>query len=171
MLIAKSENGWELHTIANGRLSCDNFDLETSDIDWVESRIRQKFGKRLDEEKIMVSWDNWSGIFIMQMPGIDTDSSDALIRKIYKFLACDDSEVSDLKKKKLFIIAIILILMILLTPIRINIKDGGSVSYKSLVYEVTKIHRLAPDANDVKPYIDGLEIKILGITVYRVTNE
>lgn len=61
--------------------------------------------------------------------------------------------------------------MILLTPIRMNIKDGGSVSYKSLVYEITKIHQLAPDANDVKPYIDGLEIKILGITVYRVTNE
>lgn len=46
----KSKSGWELNTMANERLSCDNFDLETSDIDWVESRIRQKFGKRLDEE-------------------------------------------------------------------------------------------------------------------------
>ena len=38
----------------------------------------------------MVSWDNWSGIFIIQMPGMNTDSSNAIIREIYKFLACDD---------------------------------------------------------------------------------
>ena len=80
-------------------------------------------------------------------------------------------EVPDMKKKKFIIIAIILILVVLLTPIRMNLKDGGSVSYKSLVYEVTKIHQLSPEVDGVKPYIDGLEIKILGITVYRETNE
>lgn len=52
-----------------------------------------------------------------------------------------------------------------------NLKDGGSVRYKSLVYEVTKIHQLALEVDGVKPYIDGLEVKILGITVYRETNE
>lgn len=76
-----------------------------------------------------------------------------------------------MKKKKLLIIAIILILMILLTPIRMNLKDGGSVRYKSLIYEVTKIHQLSSDVDGVKPYIDGLEIKVLGITIYRETNE
>ena len=50
-----------------------------------------------------------------------------------------------------------------------NLKDGGSVRYKALVYEVTKIHRLSPEVEDVKPYIDGVEIKILGMTVYRET--
>lgn len=60
---------------------------------------------------------------------------------------------------------------ILLTPVRMNLKDGGSVRYKALVYEVTKIHRLAPEVDGVKPYIDGFEIKILGMTVYRETNE
>ena len=75
-------------------------------------------------------------------------------------------------KKKIFAaIAIVIVLLILLTPIRMNLKDGGSVRYKALLYEVTKIHQLAPDSDGVKPYIDGLEIKILGITVYRVTNE
>ena len=54
---------------------------------------------------------------------------------------------------------------------RMNLKDGGSVRYKALVYEVTKIHRLAPEVDGVKPYIDGFEIKILGMTVYRETNE
>ena len=75
-------------------------------------------------------------------------------------------------KKRLFaVIAIVIVLVILLTPIRMNLKDGGSVRYKSLVYEVTKIHQLAPDVDGVKPYIDGFEVKILGKTVYRETNE
>ncbi|MBP3325161.1 MAG: hypothetical protein J6L77_01920 [Coprococcus sp.] len=76
-----------------------------------------------------------------------------------------------MKKKRCIVIAIILVLMVLLTPIRINLKDGGSVRYKALVYEVTKIHQLTMEEHDVKPYIDGLEVKILGITVYRKTNK
>lgn len=51
------------------------------------------------------------------------------------------------------------------------IKDGGSVKSKALVYEVTKIHQIAPDIAGVKSYIDGFEVKILGMTVYRETNE
>lgn len=76
-----------------------------------------------------------------------------------------------MKRKKIIIIAIVLLLVILLTPIRMNLKDGGSVRYKSLVYEVTKIHQLAPEVEGVKPYIDGFEIKILGMTVYKETNQ
>ena len=92
-----------------------------------------------------------------------------------------------MKKKFFVVIAIIVVLVILLTPVRMNLKDGGSVRYKALVYEavsythldvykrqvyeVTKIHRLAPEVDGVKPYIDGFEIKILGMTVYRETNE
>ena len=69
--------------------------------------------------------------------------------------------------KKKFFMVIAIIAVILLTPVRMNLKDGGSVSYKALVYEVTKIHQLAPEVDGVKPYIDGFEIKILGMTVYR----
>ena len=69
------------------------------------------------------------------------------------------------------VIAIIVVLVILLTPVRMNLTDGGSVRYKALVYEVSRIHRLVPKVNGVKPYIDGFEIKILGMTVYRETNE
>lgn len=76
-----------------------------------------------------------------------------------------------MKKKTFAIIAIIVVLVILLTPIRMNFNDGGSVSYKSLVYEVTKIHQYNPEFDNVKPYIDGIEIKIFGMTVYRETNE
>lgn len=75
-----------------------------------------------------------------------------------------------MKKKTLAIAAVIVVLAVLLAPVRMRLKDGGSIRYKSLVYEVTKIHQLAPEADGVKPYIDGLEIKILGVTIYRETN-
>ncbi len=80
-----------------------------------------------------------------------------------------------MKKEKWSIaIAVVIVLIVLLFPIRMNLKDGGSVRYKALVYEVTKIHELAPigpEHEDVKPYIDGFEIKILGITVYNKTDK
>lgn len=76
-----------------------------------------------------------------------------------------------MKTKKLALIAVIVVSLVLLTPIRMNLKDGGSVRYKSLVYEVTKIHQYAPNFEGVKPYIDGFEIKILGMIVFRETNE
>ena len=69
--------------------------------------------------------------------------------------------------KKKFFVVIVIVFVILLTPVRMNLKDGGSVRYKALVYEVTKIHQLSPEVDGVKPYIDGFEIKILGMTVYR----
>ena len=75
------------------------------------------------------------------------------------------------KKKLLVSVTVLLVLAVLLTPVRLNLKDGGSVRYRSLVYEITKIHQLAPAADSVKPYIDGLEVKILGVTVYGETNE
>ena len=69
--------------------------------------------------------------------------------------------------KKKFFVVIAIIFIILLTPVRMNLKDGGSVSYKALVYEVTKIHQFSSEVDGLKPYIDGFEIKILGMTVYR----
>lgn len=74
-------------------------------------------------------------------------------------------------KKKVKIIILVVVMLILLTPIRMNLKDGGSVRYKALLYEVTKIHQLDLVENDdrVKPYIEGLEIKILGMRIYKNT--
>ena len=65
---------------------------------------------------------------------------------------------------------IIIILAILLVPRPLRLKDGGSVEYKAILYTVTKIHQLSLDVDSVKPYIDGLEVKIFGMTVYRETN-
>lgn len=82
-----------------------------------------------------------------------------------------NSKFMCLDKNVFCIIVSIVALIVLLTPIRMNLKDSGSVQYKSLVYEVTKIHQLALETDGVKPYIDGFEVKILGIIVYRITNE
>ena len=69
------------------------------------------------------------------------------------------------------IAAAVVLAAVLLVPVRVNLKDGGSVRYRALLYEVTKIHQLAPEVKGVKPYIDGFEVKLLGWTVYRETNE
>lgn len=74
------------------------------------------------------------------------------------------------KKKTLVVTVVAFVLLLLLIPIRKNYKDGGSVGYKAALYEVIKLHKL--DGNDeTNLYIEGIEIKILGMTVYRDTNE
>ncbi len=90
MTCRKSENGWELCRIANEHLSCDNFCLKSEDIDRIEQVLQPKFGDRMKKEHVSVSYDNWSGVFIMQMPGFNTDSSDGLISEIYEFLSQND---------------------------------------------------------------------------------
>lgn len=74
-------------------------------------------------------------------------------------------------KKKVIIILIVIILIVLLFPIRNRLKDGGSVQYKSLTYEITKVHSLIPEdeaekIGKVKPYNDGYVIKIFGFEIY-----
>ena len=73
-----------------------------------------------------------------------------------------------MKRKRKGLIAIVVILLILaLVPFRIlRLKDGGSVEYGSLVYSVTKVHRLAGVDGG---YEDGWEVKMLGKTVYEKT--
>jgi hypothetical protein len=68
-------------------------------------------------------------------------------------------------KKKTITIIIIIILLILLFPFRYRLKDGGSTVYKSLTYEITKVHRL----HDINEIETGWEITILGKQIYKKT--
>ncbi|MBR4915163.1 MAG: hypothetical protein IKZ42_07795 [Clostridiales bacterium] len=86
-IISKSTNGWELHTVADGSLSCDNFKLSSDDIEIVEEMIMSEFGERMKKEHVFISWDCWSGVFIMALPGSNTDNSDKLIKEIFERLA------------------------------------------------------------------------------------
>lgn len=90
MVSEKSNNGWELHTIANGRLSCEHFILMPGDIEHIEKALQPEFESSMKNEHIMIGYDNWSGVFIMQMPGAQTNSSDDVIKKIYDFLSKAD---------------------------------------------------------------------------------
>lgn len=75
-----------------------------------------------------------------------------------------------MKKRNIVIIIIIVLLLILLFPIQINrLKDGGTVEYSSLLYSITKYHKLDKSAND--GYIDGIEIKVLGNKIYSNVEE
>ncbi len=74
-----------------------------------------------------------------------------------------------MKKKNVLVIAIIILLIALLIPFKISkLKDGGSIEFNSLLYSVTKYHKFAPE-NSEKEYIDGIEIKILGVKIFDST--
>lgn len=75
-----------------------------------------------------------------------------------------------MKKKNIVIIIVILLLIILLFPIQINrLNDGGTVEYKTLLYSITKYHRLDENIDD--GYIDGIEIKVFDKKIYSNVEE
>ncbi len=65
-------------------------------------------------------------------------------------------------KKRTIAIIIVILLIVLLFPIRYRLKDGGSIVYKSITYQVTKVHRLY-DINGIE---EGWEIDLLGFRIY-----
>lgn len=66
-------------------------------------------------------------------------------------------------KKKLFVvIGIVILLIILLFPIKIKYKDGGSIEYKSLTYSIYNWHSIETN----NQYKCGKTISILGFDVY-----
>lgn len=74
-------------------------------------------------------------------------------------------------KKKALIIVLVLVLVILLFPVRLQLKDGGSIRYKSLTYSITNVHSLVSEEEakkdgKVKPYNDGIIVEILGMKVF-----
>ena len=67
-------------------------------------------------------------------------------------------------KKKIIIVTSILIAIVLLCPIPMRLKDGGTVKYQALLYSVSDVHRLAPSTES--GYEDGIVIEILGMQVF-----
>ena len=72
-------------------------------------------------------------------------------------------------KKTVRIGLVILVLILLLFPIKMQYKDGGSVAYQSIVgiYRVTDWHRILPvEEGAPERYKDGLSVEIFGREVY-----
>lgn len=74
-------------------------------------------------------------------------------------------------KKKVIIISVAIISLVLLFPIRNQLKDGGTVKYKALVYKVSKVKKLISKEEmeregKIKEYDHGVIIEILGFEIY-----
>ena len=67
-------------------------------------------------------------------------------------------------KKKIILIIIIVIAIILLVPIPMRLKDGGSIRFQALLYNITKYHKL--DVSTKDGYVDGIRIEILGVELF-----
>ena len=73
--------------------------------------------------------------------------------------------------KKALIIILILVALILLFPIREQAKDGGSVRYTAILYDVYDVHKIksvTPTNGETykTEFSEGIIIKIFGIEVF-----
>ena len=74
-------------------------------------------------------------------------------------------------KKKAIIIALVVILLILLFPIRNQLKDGGTVEYKAILYKVSKVNKMISEEEmeqeeKIKNYDKGIIIEVLGFEIF-----
>lgn len=67
-----------------------------------------------------------------------------------------------MKKKAIIISVAIIFLLVLLFPIKNQLKDGGTVEYKSLIYKVTKVHNRELESE----HYDGTIIEIFNKEVF-----
>lgn len=66
-------------------------------------------------------------------------------------------------KKRTKLLIIIIVVIVLLIPYRITrYKDGGSVQYNGIFYEVVKYHSFNVDSG----YNNGLSISVFGLTLF-----
>lgn len=72
-----------------------------------------------------------------------------------------------MKKKALVIIGIILAI-VLLFPIPMRLKDGGTVKYQAVLYSISDVHRLSLESET--GYEEGMIIEILGVEIYNSVN-
>lgn len=72
-----------------------------------------------------------------------------------------------MKKKALVIVGIILAI-VLLFPIPMRLKDGGTVKYQAVLYSISDVHRLSLESET--GYEEGMIIEILGVEMYNTVN-
>ncbi len=66
-------------------------------------------------------------------------------------------------KRKIIAAICIFLTAVLLVPIPMRMKDGGTVKYQAVLYSITDVHRLAP--LEAGGYEEGIIIEILGLQV------
>lgn len=70
--------------------------------------------------------------------------------------------------KKMLIVATCILLLVLLFPTPLYLKDGGTVEYRAILYKVSKVHRIASDEDREagKEFYEGIIVEIFGIEVF-----
>ena len=66
-------------------------------------------------------------------------------------------------KKKVMIGICVLLAIVLLVPIPMRLKDGGTVVYHAVLYQVEDVHRLGAVDTAEDEYLEGMIVKIFGI--------
>ena len=69
-------------------------------------------------------------------------------------------------KKKVMIGICVLLAIVLLVPIPMRLKDGGTVVYHAVLYQVEDVHRLGAVDTAEDEYLEGMNVRILGMEVY-----
>lgn len=74
-------------------------------------------------------------------------------------------------KKHITVIITIFIILVLMFPIRTQLKGGGTVKYKSLTYKISKVKRLiseeeAEKEGKVQNYDRGIIVEFFGFEIY-----
>lgn len=69
-------------------------------------------------------------------------------------------------KKKVMIGICVLLAIVLLVPIPMCLKDGGTVVYHAVLYQVEDVHRLGAVDTAEDEYLEGMIVRILGMEVY-----
>ena len=80
-----------------------------------------------------------------------------------------------MKKKIIVICLIVFTFAILFIPIPSKMKDGGTIHYNAIMYDIYDVHRVTSplewnDAIGGNEYIEGTIIEIYGFEVYNNTN-
>ena len=75
--------------------------------------------------------------------------------------------------KKILIVIVVLLLAVLLIPTRMQMRDGGTVQYDAIIYDVYDVHRIKPVADPSEKevdYITGVVVEVLGVELINTTN-
>ena len=69
-------------------------------------------------------------------------------------------------KKKVMIGICVLLAIVLLVPIPMRLKDGGTVVYHAVLYQVEDVHRLGAVDTAEDEYLEGMIVRLLGMEIY-----
>ncbi len=72
-----------------------------------------------------------------------------------------------MKKKWITVIGVI-VALVLLFPVPIRLKDGGTVQYTAILYKISDVRTMATveDYENGKEFYEGIVVEIFGFEVY-----